>query len=269
MGFENIILEKSEGVARITMNRPKVLNALDGKTFEEIGRAIEDIAEDKETRAVIITGAGRAFCSGLDLMFMAQSMSSQGEGTTRSVADFRKGLRVLQGTFNSIEDLDKPVIAAVNGYALGGGCDLSLACDIRIAAEDAQFGEAYIRVGLIPDLGGTQRLPKIVGIAKAKELIFTGDRIDAQEALRIGLVNKVVPTEELLPCSEELAKRLARGPSLAIGLAKLAINKGISMDVKTGLDYEVYGQSVCVQSEDNREGVKAFIEKREPQFKGK
>ncbi|MHC1585467.1 MAG: enoyl-CoA hydratase/isomerase family protein [Candidatus Syntropharchaeia archaeon] len=260
--MKNIILEKKDGFAKITLNRPETLNALDLKTFEELREAIEEIRKDEEVRAVLITGSGRAFCSGVDLTFID-------EVTKLTPKEFREKLRELQNVFNSLEELEKPVIAAINGFALGGGCDLALACDIRIAAKDARIGEQYVKVGLIPDLGGTQRLPRIVGVGKAKELIFTGKMIDAEEAEKIGLVNEVVPPDELESHAEELAKTLAKGPSIAIGLAKIAINKGLGTDLRSGLEYEVYGQSICLQTEDQKEGVSAFLEKREPVFKGK
>lgn len=261
MNLERIILEKSNNVTKIILNRPEVLNALDSKIFEELEKVIENISTDKETKSVIITGAGRAFCAGIDLSFINKI-------TSLSPSEFRKELRRFQGVLNSLEELEKPVIAAVNGFALGAGCDLSLACDLRIASEKALFGEQYIKVGLIPDLGGTQRLSRLVGIGKAKELIFTGDMINAQEAERIGMVNKVVPPDELLTAAEAMANKLAQGPSIAIGLAKIAINKSLGTDIKSGLEYEVYGQSLCLQTNDYKEGVAAFLEKREPQFKG-
>jgi len=259
--MERLILEKADGVAKIVLNRPEVLNALDLKTFDELAEAVAEVAADRQVRAVIIAGAGRAFCTGIDLSFIHTIASLP-------APEFQKKLREMQGILSSLEELNKPVVAAVNGYALGAGCDLALACDLRIASEKAVFGEQYIKVGLMPDLGGTQRLPRVVGVAKAKELIFTGDHVNAQEAYRIGMVNKVVAVDELLPAAETLAKRLAAGPSVAIGMAKRAINKGLDVDLQSGLEYEVYGQSICLQTADVKEGVAAFLEKREPKFKG-
>lgn len=260
-GFENIILKKEEGVATITLNRPQVRNALDMKTFQELKEAIEGVRTDKEVRAIILAGAETAFCSGVDVSML-------GGMAGVSLSDLRASIREIHKIINSIEEMEKPVIAAVNGYALGGGCDLALACDLRIASEDAIFGEEYIKLGLVPDMGGTQRLPRLVGVAKAKELIFTGDRIDAMEAGRIGLVNKVVPKEELQSEAMNLAQKLAKGPSVAIGLAKIAINKGMEGDSRTGMEYEAHAQSLCVQTKDVMEGVTARLEKRPPQFKG-
>lgn len=259
--FESILFSKEEGVATIMLNRPSVRNALDFKTFEELRQSVEIIQGDKEIRAVLITGAGTAFSSGLDLTVLAQQTSADQSGIRHFIAD-------LQGIFNSFEELERPVIAAVNGYALGAGCDLALACDLRIASESAVFGEAYVTIGLMPDLGGTQRLPRAVGLAKAKEMIFTGDRIDAREAERIGLVNKVVPSDQLQPAAMELAKRLAKGPTIAIGLAKMAIHKGLETNSRTGMQFEAMGQTVTIQTNDVKEGVTAFLQKREPQFKG-
>ncbi len=262
MNLERIILEKQDGVATITLNHPEMLNALDARMFEEIENVIAELKEDGEVRAFVLTGAGRAFCAGVDLSFIDMLTKLSPTALRRKIGEFQ---RVL----NSLEEMEKPVIAAVNGFALGGGCDLTLACDIRIVSERAVFGEQYIKVGLIPDIGGTQRLSRLVGVGKAKELIFTGDMIDGREAERIGIANKVVPPEELLPTANALAKRLAQGPSVAIGLAKMAINRSLGGNIYSGLEYESYGQSLCMYTEDRAEGVAAFLEKREPMFKGK
>lgn len=261
--METILLEKDdEGVATITLNRPKALNAFNMKMFEELSAAVSDVRSDRNVKVVIITGAGRAFSSGIDITMLD-------EFKKMGLAAIRDFIRGAQGTLNALEDMEKPVIAAINGYALGLGCDLTLACDIRIASEDAGFGEFYVRVGLVPDMGGTQRLPRIVGVGKAKELIFTGKMIDAKEAERIRLVNKVVPKDKLMDEARAFALRLAKGPTVAIGLAKIAINKGLGTDIKTGLEYEVHAQSICFQTEDVEEGIKAFLERREPKFKGR
>jgi enoyl-CoA hydratase len=262
MDFECLILEKKDNVGIITFNRPQVMNALDMKLFSELKVVVEEVEEDKEIRAVVITGSGKAFCSGIDITIL----SSFAQMSTFEIREF---IRSTQRTLNSLEDMEKPVIAAVNGYALGGGCDIALACDIRIASESASFGELYVRLGLVPDMGGTQRLAKLVGPGKAKELIFTGDRIDAYEARRIGLVERVAAEDKFQDEVMELAKGLAQGPTVAIGLAKIAINRGLGMDVKAGLEYEAYAQTICLKTEDVTEGATAFKEKRKPQFKGR
>lgn len=262
MNLERFILEKGEGIAVITLNRPETLNALDVRAFEELDEMGAELREDGEVRVLILTGAGRAFCSGVDVSLIDVL-------TKLPPAAFRRKVIELQGVFSSLEEMEKPVIAAVNGFALGAGCDLALACDLRIASEKAMLGEQYIKVGLIPDMGGTQRLSRLVGIGKAKELIFTGDMINGREAVRIGMVNRVVAPEELLLTAKSLAKRLAQGPSVAIGVAKLAINRSRGVDIYSGLEYESYGQSLCMGTEDRAEGVAAFLEKREPRFKGR
>jgi enoyl-CoA hydratase/carnithine racemase len=259
--FKSIAFTKEDGVGVITINRPQVKNAMDLFFFAELKQAVEMIQKDKEVRAVLITGAGGTFSSGLDLTVMSGQAAADDLMLMGIVAEF-------QSSFNMIEELQKPVIAAISGYALGAGMDLALACDLRIASEDAKFGEAYIRVGLIPDLGGTQRLHRIVGLAKAKELIFTGDRIDAKEAERIGLVNVVVSTAQLQSAAMEMAKKLAKGPTVAIGLAKMAMHKGLETDSRTGMKFEALSQLITHKTKDVAEGVMAFMQKRDPQFKG-
>ena len=260
MDLENIILEKENRIGKITLNRPDVLNALDKKTYSEIGTAIEDVREDKDIRVVIITGAGKAFCSGLDLTYAATIVDM-------SPLEFRSTIRRLQEIFR-LERLEKPVIAAVNGYAMGNGCDLALACDFRIASENARFEMTYVKLGLIPDIGGTYRLARLVGLGKAKELILTGDRIDTKEAERIGLVNRVVPANELESATMKFAEKLAKGAPVAIGLSKMAINSAIDTNLSAALENEVYGQSLCLQTEDVKEGTMARLQRREPKFTG-
>ncbi|MDY6965551.1 MAG: enoyl-CoA hydratase [Halobacteriota archaeon] len=259
--MDNVLLAKEEGIATITINRPDARNSLDGKTYEELGIAIEDVRVDRDVRVVIITGAGKAFCAGLDLKYA-------GTMVRMTPPDVRAFIRNIQQIF-SLERLEKPVIAAVNGYAMGNGCDIALACDFRIASENAQFEMTYTKLGLIPDLGGTFRLPRLIGIEKAKELIYTGRRVDAKEAERIGLVSKVVPAEKLDSEVKEFAEKLAKGAPIAIGLAKMAINNGIGTDLRSAIEYEVYCQSLCLQTKDVAEAMAAFMGKREPKFKGR
>lgn len=256
--FENLIFKKEDGVAIITINRPKVRNALDTRTFEELSEAFDECRIDPEIRAVVLTGVESSFSAGIDLtMFLNRKPGQRAAVGVDS-----------QRMVNSIEELRKPVIAAINGYAFGAGLEVALACDIRIASDSAILGDLHARIGLIPDFGGTQRLPRIVGIAKAKEIIFTGDTMDAKEAERIGLVNRVIPKEKFESEVMALAKRLAKGPTVALGLAKMALNRSMETDIRTGMELERWGQALCFQTQDAKEGPRAFAEKREPEFKG-
>jgi len=254
LSFRKIIVEKEDGVAKITLNRPEVLNALDGEIINELKTAIKDVGKDKGLRAVVITGAGRGFCSGVDL------------APSASVVE---GLTEIHEIIKGITNMEKPVIALINGTAVGGGLDLAMACDIRIASEKAKLSEIFVKRGLLPDMGGTYFLPRLVGLGKAKELIFTGEIIDAKEAERIGLVNKVVPHEELNSTGMELARKLAKGPTLAIGKAKIAINRAMELNLDSALKDAIEAGSFIFGTEDALEGVMAFVEKREPKFKGK
>ncbi|HBV98490.1 MAG: enoyl-CoA hydratase [Peptococcaceae bacterium BICA1-7] len=259
MEYKNLLLERDGKIAVITLNRPEVRNALDPRTWAEIRGAIRECRFDKDIRVVIITGAGgKAFASGADI---------------RSLNE-RETLEVLKGeaqdSLNDIENLDRPVIAAIDGFALGGGCELALSCDIRIATSRSKFGQPEVNLGIIPGAGGTQRLQRIVGMGKAKELIFTGDIISAVEAREIGLVNKVVENpEDLLTAAKETAlKIIAKGP-VAVGLAKAAINIGANTDIYSGLLFEKYAQTIAFSTEDRIEGTAAFLEKRKADFKGR
>ncbi|WP_449240878.1 enoyl-CoA hydratase-related protein [Desulfoscipio gibsoniae] len=259
MEFQNLLLEKDGHIAIITLNRPEVRNALDPRTWAEIRGAARECRFDKDVRVLIITGAGgKAFASGADI---------------RSLRE-RETLEVLkseaQDSLNEVENLDKPVIAAIDGFALGGGCELALACDIRIATSRSQLGQPEVNLGIIPGAGGTQRLQRVVGVGKAKELIFTGDIISAQEAREIGLVNKVVKqSEDLLPAAKEMAQKIiAKGP-MAVSLAKTAINVGANTDINSGLLFEKFAQVIAFSTADRVEGTTAFLEKRKPDFQGR
>lgn len=257
--MENILCEMRGRIALVTINRPKVLNALNRQTMVELKTVVEQLALSRETGAIILTGSGeKAFVAGADIAEM-QCMSAL-EG--------RDWGKFSQSVFNSIENLSQPVIAAVNGYALGGGCELAMSCDIRIASENARFGQPEVLLGVIPGFAGTQRLPRLVGKGRAKELLFTGEQIDAAEALRIGLVNRVTPKETLLETAFAMAETiLSRGP-VAVKLCKAAVNEGLDMDFESAQAYEAEAFGLCFATTDQKEGMKAFVEKRKPQFIG-
>jgi len=256
-------IQRSLEWQRITFNRPDVLNALDREMGKEIGSAVLEIRDDPEVRCVILTGAGRAFCAGGDIKGMLSGFSSS------SPNERRVGLKNTHRWLTELINLDKPVIACVNGFAVGAGMSLAMAADIIIAAENAKFAQSFVGIGLAPDLGGSYLLPRLIGLNKAKELTFTGEMIDAHTAQRLGIVNQVVPSAELENVTWHLALRLAQGPTKAIGLAKAMLNRSFETDLATFLDSEASYQFLCAGTEDFREGVQAFIEKRKPQFKGK
>ena len=261
MEIQNIIYDQENGIAKIIINRPEVRNALNRSVRLEIRSVIEDIEKDKSVKVAVITGAGdKAFCAGADL-------GEFKEATPIEIEEYASSLG--QQLYNDIESLRVPVIAMINGYCFGGGCELAMACDIRIASENARFGQPEINVGLIPGGGGTQRLPRLVGWGKAKELMYTGRAIDAAEAERIGLVDKVVPRDKLEETVMELAKNIASKSPIIISLIKKAVNRGMYTDLAAGLDYEKSNFSLCFATEDHKEGITAFLEKREAEFKGK
>jgi len=260
MQFKYIIYEKSEGIATITLNRPEALNAWSKALAKEFLSAMDDAQKDENVKVVIITGAGeKAFSAGADIKAM--------KGMTALKA--RELSQMGYEICNAIESIEKPVIAAINGYALGGGMEVSMACDFRIASEKARMGQTEINIGLIPGWGGTQRLTRLVGKAKAKELVFTGKIIDANTALQLGLVNKVVPAEEFMTAVKQFAKELAGKAPVALKVAKSLIDVGADIDLKAALALEREGFGVVASSEDLQEGVSAFIEKRKPVWKGK
>jgi len=257
MEFKNTLYEKAEGIATITINRPQVLNALNPDTVQEISARLDDTMKDEKIYVVIITGSGdRAFSAGADLNIM--------QGINASKArEFSKG---GQEVFEKVETFDKPVIAAINGFALGGGLELAMACDLRIASENARMGQPEINVGLIPGWGGTQRLPRYVGKAIAKELIFTGKMIDAKTAERYGLVNAVVPPDQLKTTAIALAKELMKKPHIGIKLAKELVNSSTETNPRTGMAHEAESFGVISQTEEFKEGVKTFIETKKPKY---
>lgn len=260
MSFENITLETSGKIALITINRPKVLNALSIDTVIELGNAVKKVKEQENIRALIITGAGeKAFVAGADI---SELQPLDAEGAEEYAL---RGQLVL----SMIEGLDIPVIAAVNGFALGGGCELALACHIRIASEKAKFGQPEVKLGVIPGYGGTQRLPRIVGKGIGMQLCLTGEIIGAQRAYEIGLVNKVVAPEELLEAAKAMAEEIISGGPCALALVIQAVNEGLETTLENGLQIEAELFGTCAKTGDWGEGTKAFVEKRKPEFKGK
>jgi enoyl-CoA hydratase/carnithine racemase len=254
-----LLVEESEGVALLTLNRPNIMNSFNFEMLRALRDAIEKLRFNPAVRVVIITGAGdRAFCAGADLK----------ERATLTPVQVKEFIFTIRNLFTAIEQLSKPVIAAVNGIALGGGTELALACDIRIAAETASMGLTETRLAIIPGAGGTQRLPRLVGRGKAKELIFTGRRVDAQEALAIGLVNQVCPPEVLIGACREMAAMICETGPIAIEQAKYAINYGIETDLNSGLAIESNAYWVTIPTKDRLEGLAAFREKRKPVYRG-
>jgi enoyl-CoA hydratase/carnithine racemase len=263
MSYKCLIYDEQDGIATITMNRPERLNALGDTLREDLHHAVVRASEDPSIRVIILTGAGRGFCSGGDVKVMNENKNSGRESPLMDkVAPSR------DRTLLAMREAPKPVIAAVNGPAAGAGMNIALACDIRIASTTARFGETFVRRGLHVDWGGTYFLPRIVGMAKACELIFTGDVIDADEALALGIVSKVVAPQDLMPTVRELALKMAAGPPIAIRLAKRALYHNQECDLQAALEYETYAQNICRETGDAREGIRAFVEKREPRFQG-
>jgi enoyl-CoA hydratase/carnithine racemase len=260
MSEEVLLVQEEEGVATLTLNRPDVMNSLNFQLLFALRDAIDGFRFRRDLRALIVTGAGdKAFCSGADLK----------ERATLPPEKVRQYIFTIRNLFTSIEELNKPVIAAVNGIALGGGTELALASDIRIASTNASMGLTETRLAIIPGAGGTQRLPRLVGRGRAKELIFTGRRVDAAEAERIGLVNRVAAPQELLGECRKLAAMICETGPIAIEQAKYAINHGLETDIATGLAIESNAYWVCIPTEDRLEGLAAFKEKRKPVYKGK
>lgn len=256
--MENVILKEENGIAEVTINRPKALNALNSETLKELGSVIDDISVNDNIKAVIITGSGeKSFVAGADIAQMSKLNSIEAT----------KFSRLAQNVFSQIEDLPKLVIAAVNGFALGGGCELAMSCDIRFASKKAKFGQPEVNLGILPSFGGTQRLPRLVGKGIAKELIFSADMISSDEAYRIGLVNKIYEPDELLSKSKEFAQKVMNKSPWGVKLAKASINNGLDVDLEAGLKYEANSFGLCFSTEDQKEGMKAFLEKRKANFK--
>jgi len=258
--LENVLYEKRGAIAYVTLNRPKVLNALKQAVFAELKSAFEDARNDASIRGVILTGSGdKAFAAGADIAEMSNYTGIEaGEATRRA-----------QEVTEIIENLGKPVIAAVNGFALGGGCELSMACTIRLAVEGAKFGQPEVKIGIMPGAGGTQRLPRLVGKGRALQLILTGEVISAQEAYRMGLVNEIVPSSNLIPRAEAILNQIISNAPLGVKFSIEAVNKGLEASVSEGLLLEASLFAVCAGSEDKKEGTSAFLAKRAPQFQGR
>lgn len=256
--FNTILCEKTNNIYIVKINRTSALNSLNEEVLDELDKALDIFANDKGLHVAIITGEGKAFVAGADISCMSSmSVSEAKEFSKKGMSIFRK-----------IELIEKPIIAAVNGAALGGGCELAISCDIRIASKKAKFGQPEVKLGIIPGFAGTQRLAKVVGISKAKELIYTGDMIEAQEALNIGLVNKVVEPENLMEEAINMATKIANNAQIAIRFAKASINKSIETNIETGMEIENYLFAMCFDSRDQKEGMNAFLEKRVPLFIG-
>ena len=264
MGSENasnVLLEEvADGICTLTLNRPDAMNALNGPLVDSLWHAFWALNARDDVRVVILTAAGdRAFCVGADLK----------ERSRMSESDVRQRLRSYRGTFRAIETLNKPVICAINGWALGGGLELALACDLRIVAQEAKVGLTELRLGVIPGAGGTQRLPRLVGAARAKELIFGAERLGADDAVRLGVVNRVAPRAELLDRTREWAREIAKAAPIALSQAKIAIASGLETDLETGLELEAQAYAVTIPTEDRLEGLAAFAEKRDPVWRNK
>lgn len=262
--FETITLGMNGAICTITLNRPDSLNSLNDQMTTDLANAIKQLKRDDAVRCVVVTGAGRAFSSGQDLGDLKKKYSDP-QHVPHLLDDLR---RRYNPVVTGLRDLEKPVIAAVNGVAAGAGLSIALACDIRIASDKASFIEVFVNVGLVPDSGSTYTLPRLVGLGKALELCFTGDKVSADEALRIGMVNRVVPADKLMEATNELATKLASLPTRAIGLTKRLLNRSLTSDLNEQLEAEAFAQETAGLTVDHREGVVAFFEKRQPKFQG-
>ena len=258
--LDNVLFEKKGAIAYVSVNRPKVLNALNHRTWADLRTAFEDARDDAEVRGAILTGVGdKAFIAGADISELAHVSAVEAEQSSSSG----------QAVLNLIENLGKPVIAAVNGFALGGGCETAMACTIRIAVDASKFGQPEVKLGLLPGGGGTQRLPRLVGKGRALQLILSGEIIGAQEAYRIGLINEIVPTADLIPRAEKILSAIASNAPIAIKFALEAANKGLETSQSEGQLLEASYFGLCAATEDKKEGTSAFLEKRAPQFHGR
>jgi 2-(1,2-epoxy-1,2-dihydrophenyl)acetyl-CoA isomerase len=261
MGYRVLLVDRDGAVATLTLNRPEARNALDLGMRDELAAALGELEQDGAVRAVVLTGAGGHFCAGGDVKSMAARRMTAAEGRARVESLNRFVLRLFE--------FPKPTLAMVDGVAVGAGCNIALACDLVVASDRARFGQVFARIGLVPDGGGTWLLPRLVGLARAKELVFTADIIDAAEALRIGLVNRVVPAAELQPTVRALAARIAAGPPGTLALAKALLNRSGTQELGPALEREALAQGHAITSDDHAEGLRAFLEKRAPRFTGR
>ncbi|MBI4638971.1 MAG: enoyl-CoA hydratase [Candidatus Rokubacteria bacterium] len=261
MGYTTILVEHAGPVATLTLNRPDARNALDLVMRRELLAALDELEADDATRVVVLTGAGEHFCAGGDVKMMRDKRHTAAEG--------RERVALLGRMVERLVDFPRPTLARVDGFAVGAGCNLALCCDLIVASDRAKFGEVFAKIGLVPDGGGTWFLPRLVGLARAKELIFTAEVIDAAEALRVGLVNRVVPAAELDAATRQLAERIAAGPPAVLRLAKQLVNRAAVSDLASALAGEAFAQAVAITGEDHQEGLRAFFEKRPPRFTGR
>jgi len=261
MGYATILLEKADAIATLTLNRPEARNAIDLTMREEIVSALDELEAEAAIRVVLFTGAGEHFCAGGDVKSMRAKRHTAAEGRARVESLNRMVLRLVH--------FPRPTIAMVDGFAVGAGCNLALCCDLIVASDRAKFGEVFARIGLVPDGAGTYFLPRQVGLAKAKELVFTAELMDAAEAFRVGLINRVVPAAQLKAATLELALKIAQGPPKALALAKQLLNRAASSDLDAALDREAFAQAVALTTEDHQEGLSAFFDRRPPRFTGR
>ncbi len=269
MNYETIILEKKENIATITLNRPDRLNAITPQMTQELLSAFDDVDEDDEMRILVLTGAGRGFCAGADVGGMGGGAQRE-TSATRGTEELRQGLiRSAGSVIPKLHKMQKPTIAMVNGAAVGAGFDIALTCDLRVGSENARFMNAFVRIGLFPGWGGTWLYPRVMGLGKALEYLYTGDFIEAKEAERLGVLNRLVPADELEKETMSLARKIADGPPISLKLMKLQVYKGLGMDLDTALQMAAACETITLSSEDHKEGVAAFREKRKPVFKGK
>jgi len=264
MSYETITVNKKEHIAIITLNRPDKMNAVNPQMVNELVAALREVAEDSDVRVAVLTGAGRAFCSGHDISYFAGGGEEQ-----RSPSQTAEQVRRVQKISLALQKMEKPTIAMVNGATLGIGCDFAFACDMRVGSYDAYFASGFVRMGAIPGAGGTWFYTRLMGLGRGLEFLFTGDSLPAEAAERIGVLNKLVPAEDLERETMELAQRLVKGPPVAIRLAKMQAYKALEVDLETALEMAATGQAVAMSTEDHREAATAFRQKREAQFKGR